>query len=192
MRCISHQFKKKKKYSDIFVHWDQSHLIFLNSGAHNSQRAITTRVLLFFFFYGVFTGQFILRTSYKPVSKTYRLEKGFDPSIKYSFLYSYLIPQSAHGRSGASIFSRYRKIPKISPGAYIFQRPFLRGLCLERSIFGGAYVRSKICVSKSIGLACSGKVIYHFCFVLLCIRGQIPRTSPLGGLYSEGRFNGGF
>ena len=49
MRYISHQFKKKKKYSDIFVHWDQSHLIFLNSGAHNSQRAITTRVLLFFF-----------------------------------------------------------------------------------------------------------------------------------------------
>ena len=23
----------------------------------------------------------------------------------------------------------YRKIPKISPGAYIFQRPLLRGLC---------------------------------------------------------------
>ena len=27
-------------------------------------------------------------------------------------------------------------------------------------------------------LACSGKKIYHFCFVLLCIRGQIPSTSP--------------
>ena len=47
----------------------------------------------------------------------------------------------------------------------------------------------KFCVSKSIGLACSGKEIYHFCFVLLCIRGQIPSTSPPGGLYSEGRFN---
>ena len=44
-----------------------------------------------------------------------------------------------------------------------------------------------------IGLACCGKEIYHFCFVLLCIRGQIPSTnSPGGGLYSEGRFNGGF
>ena len=32
-----------------------------------------------------------------------------------------------------------------------------------------------------IGLACSGKEIYHFCFVLLCIRGQI----------AEGRFNRG-
>ena len=50
----------------------------------------------------------------------------------------------------------------------------------------------EICVSKSIGLACSGKEMYHFCFVLLCIRGQIPSTSPPGGLCSEGRFNGGF
>ena len=25
----------------------------------------------------------------------------------------------------------YQKIPKISPGAYIFQQPFLRGLFLE-------------------------------------------------------------
>ena len=50
----------------------------------------------------------------------------------------------------------------------------------------------EICVSKLIWLACSGKEIYHFCIVLLCIRGQIPSTSPSGGLYSEGRFNGGF
>ena len=31
---------------------------------------------------------------------------------------------------------QYRKIPKISPGAYIFQRPFLRGLFLEGLIDG--------------------------------------------------------
>ena len=49
--------------------------------------------------------------------------------------------------------SVYRKIPKISPGAYIFQRPFLGGLFLEGLIFGGAYLRKEICVSKSIGLA---------------------------------------
>ena len=45
----------------------------------------------------------------------------------------------------------------------------------------------EICVSKSIGLACSGKEIYHSCFVLLCIGGQIPNTSfpppPPGGAY---------
>ena len=33
---------------------------------------------------------------------------------------------------------KYRKIPKISPGVYIFQRPFLRGLFLEGLVFGGA------------------------------------------------------
>ena len=45
---------------------------------------------------------------------------------------------------------------------------------------------------KTIGLACSRKEIYHFTFLLLCIQGQIPSTSPPGGVYSEGRFNGGF
>ena len=47
----------------------------------------------------------------------------------------------------------YRKTPKISPGAYIFQRPVLRGLFLERLIFGRAYARTEICVSKSIKVA---------------------------------------
>ena len=59
-------------------------------------------------------------------------------------------------------------------------------------MFGGAYVRREICVIKSVGLACSGNEIYHFCFVLLCTRGQILSTSSPGGLYSEERFNGGF
>ena len=63
---------------------------------------------------------------------------------------------------------------------------------MEGFIFGGAYVRKEICVSKLIGLACSGNEIYHFCFVLLCIREQIPSTRLPGDLYSEGRFNGGF
>ena len=36
----------------------------------------------------------------------------------------------------AQFFFIYRKIPKISPGAYIFQRPFLRVLFLEGLIFG--------------------------------------------------------
>ena len=83
--------------------------------------------------------------------------------------------------NGLEIFrDSYRKIPKISPGAYIFQRPFFRGLFLEGFIIGKAYVRGEICVSKSIGLACSGREDYHFCFVLLCIEGQIPSTSPRG------------
>ena len=62
----------------------------------------------------------------------------------------------------------YRKIPKIIPGAYIFQRPFLRGLFLEGLIFGGAYLRREICVSKSIGLALYLEVNLPFllCFTL--------------------------
>ena len=37
------------------------------------------------------------------------------------------------------IFLLYRKISKISPGAYIFQRAFLRGLFFEGLIFGGKF-----------------------------------------------------
>ena len=33
----------------------------------------------------------------------------------------------------------YRKIPKIRAQAYIFQRPFLRGLFLEGLIYGGKF-----------------------------------------------------
>ena len=33
---------------------------------------------------------------------------------------------------------------------------------MEGPIFGGAYARREICVLKLIGLACSGKEIYHF------------------------------
>ena len=87
---------------------------------------------------------------------------------------------------------RYRKIPKISPGAYIFQKPFLRGLFLEGLIFGGAYLRREICVSKSIGLAYIWKWIYRFCFVLLRIWEQFSKYKPPGGVYLEGLFNGGF
>ena len=42
----------------------------------------------------------------------------------------------------------YNKIPKINPGIISFQRPFLRGLFLERLIFRRAYLRREICVSK--------------------------------------------
>ena len=64
----------------------------------------------------------------------------------------------------------------ILGGAYVrgeiclyFSKTLFEGL-----VFGGAYVWREISISKSIRLACSGKEIYHFCFVLLCIRGQIP------------------
>ena len=44
----------------------------------------------------------------------------------------------------------YRKIPKISPRAYIFlSKAFLRGLSFEGLVFRGAYIQREICVSKS-------------------------------------------
>ena len=48
---------------------------------------------------------------------------------------------------------KYCKIPKISPEVYTFERPFLRGLLLEGLIFGRAYARREICLSKSIKVA---------------------------------------
>ena len=42
------------------------------------------------------------------------------------------------------IIIQYRKIPKISPGAYIFQRPFLRGL------FFFAYIRTGLCTKGNL------------------------------------------
>ena len=53
------------------------------------------------------------------------------------------IQRSVNFRNFAKL---YRKIPKISLRAYIFQRSFLRGLYLEGLIFGGTYVRREICV----------------------------------------------
>ena len=84
------------------------------------------------------------------------------------------------------------KFRKWVPGLIFVKGPFWgaffwRGLYSEGLLYGG-----KFAFQKLTELACSGKEIYHFCFVLLCIRGQIPSTSPPGGLYLEGRFNGGF
>ena len=80
----------------------------------------------------------------------------------------------------------YRKIPKISPGAYIFQSPFFRGLFLEGLIFGEAYLRKEICVSKSIGLALQleGNLPGLRCFTLYLraiFHVQAPRALIIGG-----------
>ena len=58
----------------------------------------------------------------------------------------------------------YRKTPIISPGAYIFERPFWRSLFLEGLIYGG-----KFASQNRLGYPYSWKKIYSFWFVLLCI-----------------------
>ena len=80
----------------------------------------------------------------------------------------------------ASSQQTYRKIPEISPGAYMFQRPFLRGLFLAGLIFGGAYLRREICVSKLIGLAW---LINGRNFTVFAL---FSKYKPPGGLYLEG------
>ena len=84
-------------------------------------------------------------------------------------------------------YNKYRKIPKISPGAYIFRRPFWGGL-----ISGGGYLRREICVTKLIELALQleGNVFW-LCFTLY-LRRIFEYKLPAVGLYLEGRFNGGF
>ena len=69
----------------------------------------------------------------------------------------------------------YRKILKISFGAYTFKGVF-KGL-----ILGGAYLQREICISKSIGLALFLERNLPFFFVLLCIWGQFQAQAPRWG-----------
>ena len=89
-------------------------------------------------------------------------------------------------------FSNYRKIPKISPWAYISQRPFLRGLFLEGLIFGGAYLRNEICVSKLIGLALWLEVNLPFLLCLTLYLRAIFQVQAPGGLYLKSNLTEGF
>ena len=51
-----------------------------------------------------------------------------------------------------SFLNAYCKIPKISPGAYIFQRLFLRGSFLEGLIFGrGLTTGENLCFKNRLG-----------------------------------------
>ena len=62
---------------------------------------------------------------YSTTTKRYIVEPRYNEGITKIFL--------------TPVKVKYRKIPKISPGAYIFQRPFLRGLCLEGLFYGGKF-----------------------------------------------------
>ena len=77
-------------------------------------------------------------------------------------------------------WDNYRKIPKISPGADIFQRPFLRGLSMEGNLcfkidWASLMVERKFTI-----------------FALLCIWGQFPSTSPWGAYIWRGDLTEGF
>ena len=76
----------------------------------------------------------------------------------------------------------YRKIPKISPGAYIFQRPFLRGLYTEGNLRFKPDWASLIVGRKFTVFAC-----LYFVF-----EGNFPSTSPRGAYIWRGDLTEGF
>ena len=63
---------------------------------------------------------------------------------------------------------------------------------MEGLIFGGAYLRREICVSKSIGLALQLEVNLSFLLCFTLYLRVISKYKPPGALYLEGRLNGGF
>ena len=73
----------------------------------------------------------------------------------------------------------------MSPGAYIFQRPFLRGLYSEALIY-----RGKFAFQNQLNWAFEVNLLFLLCFSLY-LRAIFQVQAPRG-LYLEGRFNGGF
>ena len=81
-----------------------------------------------------------------------------------------------------AIFKIYRKIPRNKPRGLYFQRPFWRGLSTDGNL------RFKIdWASRIVGSKFTIFALLYFVF-----EGNFATTSPQGGLYLEGRFNGGF
>ena len=75
----------------------------------------------------------------------------------------------------------YRKLRKIFPGAYIFQRHFLRGLYLEGLIYGG-----KFAFHDWASLIVGSKLPFLLCFTLYLraiFHVQAPRGLILGGAF---------
>ena len=88
-------------------------------------------------------------------------------------------------------FTTYRKIPKISPGAYIFQRPFLRGLFLEGLIFGGAYIRRGLSTEGNLHFKW-GRIFTIFALFYLVFEGKFQVQAPQGAYIWRGDLTEGF
>ena len=93
------------------------------------------------------------------------LENPLVPSLKVISLTSELL---CHSISNTN--EKYCKIPKISPGAYIFQRSFLRGLCTE----------GNLCLKIDWASLIPGRKFTVFICVTLYLR-AISKYKPPGG-----------
>ena len=84
---------------------------------------------------------------------------------------------------------KYGKIPKISPLAYIFQRPFLY---FEGLIFGGAYIRRGLSTEGNLRFKIDwaslivGSKFTIFALFYFVFEGNFPSTSPLGAYIWRG------
>ena len=107
-------------------------------------------------------------------------------SIAISGHKSWEIERLEQGRSLAHFFdcmrkiflrsSAYRKITKISPGAYIFQRPFFKGL-----IFGGAYIRRGLYTEGSwLGYLTVGRKFTVFSLFYFVFESTVVKYKPPG------------
>ena len=87
----------------------------------------------------------------------------------------------------------YRKIPKRSLRAF-WGAYFWRGLYSEGLIFGGAKLsmEGNLHVKADWASLIVGGKFTCFCFVLLCIWGQFPSTSPQGAYIWRGDLTQGF
>ena len=81
----------------------------------------------------------------------------------------------------------YRKIPKISPGGYIFLRPLLRGLFLEGLIYEGKIMFKIDWASLIVGSKLTVFALFYFIF-----EGNFPSTSPRGAYIWRGDLTEGF
>ena len=94
------------------------------------------------------------------------------------------MPFRAEGVGG--FYDIYCKISKISPGAYIFQRPMLRGLVLEGLIFGGAYLWREICRFKvDWASLIVGRKFTVFALIYYAFEGNFQVQGPRGLIFGE-------
>ena len=86
-----------------------------------------------------------------------------------------------HTHTDEDLFT-YRKILKISPGAYILQRPFLRGLSTE----------GNLCFKINRASPIDGSKLTVFALFYFVFEGNFPSTSPPGAYIWRGDLTEGF
>ena len=88
-------------------------------------------------------------------------------------------------KSGLLFSGDYLKIPKIIPGAYIFQRPSLRGLYSEGHI-SRLSTEGNLCFKINWASLIVGSKFIIFVLFYFVFEGSFSKYKPPGGLYLEG------